>query len=198
MLDEVNKVHKEKTEVIEAEAKKNAETSGFRKLLRWNNPKVLIFIGALLNAFNGFIQPVSGIFMSKLLSLMSLPTAYLVDKNDPSIKGMVYLEQEIKFWVILYAIVGAVIFFTYFFAKKAFGTLGENVTLSVREVLYSSIMQKNIGWFDHPENGTSVLTSAMAQDTSIINGVSTESIPPQCEAAFSFFGGIIIGFVYCW
>lgn len=30
--------------------------------------------------------------MSKLLSLMSLPAAYLVDKNDPSIKGMKYLE----------------------------------------------------------------------------------------------------------
>lgn len=68
--------------------------------------------------------------------------------------------------------------FTYFGAKKSFGTLGENVTLSVRKVLYTNILQKNIGWFDHPENGTSVLTSAMAQDTSIINGVSTESIPP--------------------
>ena len=38
----------------------------------------------------------------------------------------------------------------------------------------------------------------MAQDTSIINGVSTESIPPQVEAGFSFLGGIIIGFYFCW
>ena len=198
MLDQVNKADKEKNDKIKALAEKNAETSGFSKLLKWNDPKVLIVIGGILNAFNGFIQPVTGIFMSKLLSLMSLPAQYLVDKNDPSIKGMEYLEREIIMWVILFAVVGIITLFSYFIAKKSFGTLGENVTLSVRKYLYSSIMQKNIGWFDHPENGTSVLTSAMAQDTSIINGVSTESIPPQLEALFSFMGGIIIGFIYCW
>ena len=61
-----------------------------------------------------------------------------------------------------YAIIAFTCLVTYFIAKKAIGTLGENVTLSVRKVLYTSIMSKNIGWFDHPENGTSVLTSAMA------------------------------------
>ena len=150
MFDKVNKFDKEEKEEIEEKAKKAAETSAFSKLLEWNKPKILIVIGALLNAFNGFIQPVSGIFMSKLLSLMSLPSEYLVDKEDPSIKGKEYLEREIIYWSVLYAIVGCICFVTYFFAKKAFGTLGENVTLGVRKVLYSSIMQKNIGWFDHP------------------------------------------------
>ena len=75
---------------------------------------------------------------------------------------MEYLKQEVVYWVVVFAIIGFIMFFTYFLAKKAFGTLGENVTLSVRKVLYDSILQKNIGWFDHPENGTSVLTSAMA------------------------------------
>ena len=100
--------------------------------------------------------------MSKLLSLMSLPESYLIDKENLEVKGMDYLKQEVIFWVVAYAITGTVMLFTYFIAKKSFGTLGENVTLSVRKVLYQSIMEKNIGWFDHPENGTSVLTSAMA------------------------------------
>ncbi len=46
--------------------------------------------------------------------------------------------------------------------KYCFGTLGENVTLKVRKVLYSAILQKEYGFHDHRENGSSVLTSAMA------------------------------------
>jgi ATP-binding cassette subfamily B (MDR/TAP) protein 1 len=46
--------------------------------------------------------------------------------------------------------------------KISFGWLGENVTLKIRKDLYMNILQKNIGWFDERENGSSVLTSAMA------------------------------------
>jgi len=80
----------------------------------------------------------------------------------------------------------------------SFGRLGANVTSEVRRVLYESILRKNIGWFDSRENGVSVLTSAMAQDTSVINGVSTESLAPQLEGAFAMLGGMAIGFVICW
>jgi len=33
-----------------------------------------------------------------------------------------------------------------------FTILGENVTIQVRELLYKSILEKNIGWFDEQEN----------------------------------------------
>jgi ATP-binding cassette, subfamily B (MDR/TAP), member 1 len=64
--------------------------------------------------------------------------------------------------------------------------------------LYQSILRKNIGWFDDRENGVSVLTSAMAQDTSIINGVSSESLAPQLEGGIALILGILIGFIFCW
>lgn len=62
--------------------------------------------------------------------------------------------------------------------KKIFGTLGNNVTIQVRELLYQKILEKNMGFFDFPENGSSVLTSAMASDTHLLNGVGSESIDP--------------------
>ena len=65
-----------------------------------------------------------------------------------------------------------------FLSNYSFGTLGENVTLNVRRLLYSHILEMNIGWFDDKEHGSSVLTSAMAEDTAIINGVGAESIAP--------------------
>ena len=62
--------------------------------------------------------------------------------------------------------------------KLSFGILGTNVTLKTREVLYSSILQKHMGFFDLKDNAPGVLTSAMAHDTSVINGVSTEALGP--------------------
>lgn len=38
----------------------------------------------------------------------------------------------------------------------------------------------------------------MAQDSSLINGVSTESLGPYTDAFFALFGGLAIGFYYCW
>lgn len=38
----------------------------------------------------------------------------------------------------------------------------------------------------------------MASDTSLINGVSTESLGPQAEGMCALFGGLVIGFIYCW
>jgi ATP-binding cassette subfamily B (MDR/TAP) protein 1 len=88
--------------------------------------------------------------------------------------------------------------FTATIVKVAFGYLGENVTFSIRKILYSSILRKNIGWFDDRENGPSILTSAMASDTSCINGVSTESLSPILDASFSVIVALVIGFSYCW
>ena len=49
-----------------------------------------------------------------------------------------------------------------FISKFSFSLLGENVTLKIRFDLYTSILRKNIGWFDESENSPAVLTSAMA------------------------------------
>jgi hypothetical protein len=50
-------------------------------------------------------------------------------------------------------------------ARSSYGLLGTNCTQSIRELLYKSILQKNMGWFDKSEHAISVLTSAMASDT---------------------------------
>ena len=82
--------------------------------------------------------------------------------------------------------------------KGSFGALGDNVAMHIRKILYSNILQKDIGWFDHRENSAGVLTSSMATDTAVVNGVSSESISPQIEGGFSFMVGLGMGFYFCW
>ena len=60
------------------------------------------------------------------------------------------------------------------------------------------ILEKNMGWFDKKDNATGILTSAMASDTSVINGVSAESLGPTVEAMFAMGVGLVIGLIYSW
>ena len=76
--------------------------------------------------------------------------------------------------------------------------MGENVALNIRKVLYGNLMKKNIGWFDEKDNAPGILTSTLAQDAQVINGVCTEGLAAQMESGFAILTGVIIGFVYCW
>jgi hypothetical protein len=167
---------------IEEEAKKlaekNLETGGFTKLMAYNNPKILIVIGLFCTIPSGLANPVCGIAFAKILTYLSLPIdfLYLIDPKGEG--GVKYLKSEIIFWSIAMLVIAGICFFSFSITKKCFGTLGNNVTLVVRKILYAKILEKNIGFFDFPENGTSVLTSSMASDTHLINGVGSESIQP--------------------
>ena len=122
-------------------------------------------------------------------------------KEEPKDKEYAnnWIKTEITAkWVVFYGILGAVTGLAIFINKSSFTTMGENVTHGVRTDLYRGILKKHTGWFDLPVNGVSVLTSAMAADTMLINGAATESLAPQIEAVFSLFGGIIVGFYFCW
>jgi len=108
------------------------------------------------------------------------------------------LEDEIRMYCLIMGLFAIGTFFAMFIQKLFFNRLSETVTYHMRYGLYDSILGKNIGWFDLRENGVGVLSSAMASDTSLINGVSSESLGPQVESMFAMIVGIVIGFYYCW
>ena len=82
--------------------------------------------------------------------------------------------------------------------KLLFGVLSYNLTFDIRKLLYSKILVKNIGFFDFAENSTPVLSGVMQNDTSKINGVATDSIPPYVEALTLLFFGTLGSAYFCW
>lgn len=150
---------------------------------------VVATFGAMLN---GSSQPILGVVFAKLIGLLSTPTWYL-----NSTKGENYLQEEVTKYSLFMVYVALLVGVAVVLQKYSFGYLGNKVTLKVRELLYMSILQKNIGWFDNRENGPSVLTSTMSADAAVINGVGGESISPIVESSFGLILGIAIGFYYC-
>lgn len=134
-----------------------------------------------------------GLIFAKVMNLLTLPPEYW-----EMVKGPDYLRDELDFWVLMAVAMAFIALFCMSTRGAAFGFIGQNVTLKIRRVLYMTILEKDIGFFDFRENNASVLTSAMAQDTSLINGASSESLGPYSDGLFALFGGLALGFYFCW
>lgn len=51
-------------------------------------------------------------------------------------------------WCLGMFICALISFFNGFIQKTSWGIVGENMTLKMRETLYSVYMRKHVGWFD--------------------------------------------------
>ena len=190
VIDEKDKKYQEEVDKF---AEKCAETSGFMKLIPYNNPKFLIFSGSLGAAMLGGSMAYLGVAFSEFLSLLVPPIEVWTQ-----VKGANYFHDTNIYWALMLTGLAIVSGVGAFWQQYSFHRLGASATLKVRELLYEKILQKDIGWFDERDNASGVLTNTMAQDTSIINGVSSESLGPIFEATFAMVIGIIIAFIFCW
>jgi ATP-binding cassette subfamily B (MDR/TAP) protein 1 len=187
-------------DAIEEEKEKEFEQSikdgAFSRLIPYNTPFYFIYIAIFFNILDGAASPLFGVIFSKILDILALEIDF--EGENPAGLPLADVKSRTRILCILCGVLGFVMFLSNAISKFLFGTVGENVTLAIRKALYKSILEKNIGFFDFRENGASVLTSAMAEDTSIINGVSTESLGPAMDGLFALLVGIGIGFAYSW
>lgn len=175
---------------------------------------MLIFTGCIGALVAGATQPFLGIVFAKIMSYITIPfnlLQFVASKSDGPVKkdgnkGYVwvnssaedFMRERLEWWVMIMVVTAFVFLLFGTIQKASFSIIGENATEKVRKDLYASIITKHQGFFDKKEHGTSVLTSTMASDTSIVNGVSTESISPQLEGNVALLAGIGIGFWACW
>jgi ABC-type transport system involved in Fe-S cluster assembly fused permease/ATPase subunit len=60
------------------------------------------------------------------------------------------------------------------------------------------MLGKHVGWFDHRDNAPGQLSTVLASDAQIINGVSAEGMATQMEATCALLCGVTLGFVFEW
>ena len=108
------------------------------------------------------------------------------------------LRHDSDMWCLAMFLCAILSFVTGFSQKFLFGVIGENITLSIREKLYGSLIKKQIGWFDNRENAPGVLNSVLARDVQALNGASTEGSAVIMESTFAMIVGVVIGFCFNW
>lgn len=111
-------------------------------------------------------MPWFGILLSKMLFVLN---GWYGPDTDT-------IRSKSDHYCLLMFVAALIALFTGFSQKFCFGVIGENVTLKIRKQLYSSILMKHIGFFDEKENAPGVISSSMASDCQVINGVSAEGL----------------------
>lgn len=155
----------------------------------YNKPALFIWIGLLFALLSGAAFPTFGVFFSKIVTVLTAPTGFY---------PVEHIKEESHKWCAWIAALAGLGFVASFINKYMFALLGENITKDIRVALYTAILKKNIGWYDHSENSPGVLTACMAEESGLLNGVCTESMATMCEALFAVTAGIGVGFYFSW
>jgi len=69
-VEESDKIYDEE---LKKNADKHAETSGFTKLLKYNNPKILILVAVIASCVQGASMPILGILIAKFMFITTVP-----------------------------------------------------------------------------------------------------------------------------
>ena len=111
------------------------KTSAFKKLIPYNQPKIFIFTACFASAVDGAAMPVFGVIMSKMLTVLSMPLWFWEMTEGPD-----HVENSVKSYAVYMVIIAIIAGCGSFAQKYSFGTLGNNVTLKIRTLLYFNIL----------------------------------------------------------
>ncbi|KAK2168081.1 hypothetical protein NP493_1245g00033 [Ridgeia piscesae] len=79
-----------------------------------------------------------------------------------------------------------------------FAVVGENLTVRLRKTVFSRMLQKEIGWFDLPENKVCVLTSRLAVDATIVKRVGGNQLGLVAIAVSSLIVSLGVALAASW
>lgn len=178
------------------------EVGIFSRLWKLNNPKHFVYIGIIAALMCGCCQPVWAVFYSGMISYLTVPLdmlGYVYASNlqngeeaDDFVMRQSYYVIGAAFVLVAFNGIG------FFLRNNSFGTLSENLTNEIQQLMYRSLLQKHIGWFDDRNRATSVLTSTMAEGTARINDAGSTALQPVITAGMSLTVGLSLSAAFCW
>lgn len=153
--------------------------------MTYYKPKWLAWVGLFFSALNSAANPLFGFFLGKILFAYAMYPA----------SGF-YTQRDLYCGLFLMLAFAIAIFA--FIQQYVFGYVGENLTLTLREKLFSGIIYKHVAWFDSKDKAPGILTNILAEDVSEVRGLSTETVSIYLEAILGIVIGLIIAFRFTW
>uniref|UniRef100_A0A8B9KS00 ATP-binding cassette, sub-family B (MDR/TAP), member 5 n=1 Tax=Astyanax mexicanus TaxID=7994 RepID=A0A8B9KS00_ASTMX len=158
----------------------------FGRILALNKPEwPYVMVGTLASLVGGAVYPCVGILFAKIIGVFA--------ETDPEVK-----RQKTMMFSLLFLLVGAVAFITYFFQGYMFGKSGEILTMRLRSQAFKAILRQDISWFDDHNNAVGVLTTKLATDASLVKGAAGSRIGLATSSVCALGISVIIAFCFSW
>uniref|UniRef100_A0A9J7YZT0 ATP-binding cassette, sub-family B (MDR/TAP), member 11a n=1 Tax=Cyprinus carpio carpio TaxID=630221 RepID=A0A9J7YZT0_CYPCA len=138
------------------------EPAPVARILKYNCPEwPYMLLGSLGAAINGSVNPIYALLFSEILGVRNTHEHEIhSDYCMYTLQICVVILQQINDTVICLSQ-------GYSFAKS-----GELLTRRLRKVGFQAMLKQEIGWFDNPINSPGALTTRLATDASMVQGVS--------------------------
>uniref|UniRef100_A0AAR2LLW1 ATP-binding cassette sub-family B member 5 n=1 Tax=Pygocentrus nattereri TaxID=42514 RepID=A0AAR2LLW1_PYGNA len=190
--------HESSKEIIEKEVSKEEEVKEvkekeekvpevpFSRIMALNKTEwPFVMMGTVASFVGGGVYPCVGILFAKIIGVFA--------EIDPEVK-----RQKTLLFSLLFLLVGAVAFITYFFQGYMFGKSGEILTMRLRSQAFKAILRQDIGWFDDHNNAVGVLTTKLATDASLVKGVTGSRLGLATGTVCALVIAVVVAFCFCW
>uniref|UniRef100_A0A8B9JZE2 ATP-binding cassette, sub-family B (MDR/TAP), member 5 n=1 Tax=Astyanax mexicanus TaxID=7994 RepID=A0A8B9JZE2_ASTMX len=158
----------------------------FSRILALNKSEwPYLLVGTLASFVGGGVYPAVAILFAKIIGVFSEP--------DPEVK-----RQKALMFSLLFLLVGAVAFLTFFFQGYMFGKSGEILTMRLRSQAFKAILRQDISWFDDHNNAVGVLTTKLATDASLVKGVTGSRLGLATNTICALVIAMIVAFFHSW
>uniref|UniRef100_A0A251ULF2 Putative ATP-binding cassette subfamily C member 9 n=2 Tax=Helianthus annuus TaxID=4232 RepID=A0A251ULF2_HELAN len=105
---------------------------------------------------------------------------------------------DVDKWCLIIACMAIVVLVATVLQHFYFGIVGEKLTERIRRMMFSSMLESEIGWFDKNENKSDNLLSRLANDATYVRATFTDRLCILIQDFCAAFAAIVIGFSLEW
>ncbi|XP_068634125.1 ABC transporter B family member 2-like [Aristolochia californica] len=107
-------------------------------------------------------------------------------------------QREVKKITFLFCGGAAITVFFHAMEHYSFGIMGERLTLRVRETMFRAILRNEIGFFDEPSNTSSMLSSRLAADATLLRTIVVDRSTILLQNFSLVITSFVIAFILNW
>mmetsp|Transcript_13835 Transcript_13835/g.23609 ORF Transcript_13835/g.23609 Transcript_13835/m.23609 type:complete len:1415 (+) Transcript_13835:1379-5623(+) len=107
-------------------------------------------------------------------------------------------ESEVQFWALMFVVIAAGSLVSQLAQLGLLGLSGEILTKKLRSLSFRALLRQEIGFFDVKEHSVGALTTSLATDTPLVNGIAGSMLGTSISLMSTLISGMVISFVGCW
>ncbi|CAD8092756.1 unnamed protein product [Paramecium primaurelia] len=168
------------------------------RLFTYNQSERLQFIIGILAALaNGCTFPLFSLFLSDIITVLaqSNPKQYNGTIRE---EKMSYVKSEADKNALYFFIIGCAAFLLWAIQSFCLSYVGERLTLKLRSDTFRKLLRMPIPYYDESKNNAGTLTSRLAVDCKLINGLTSSIIGINLANFASLVCGLTIAFTSSW
>ncbi|KAL3285401.1 hypothetical protein HHI36_019505 [Cryptolaemus montrouzieri] len=168
------------------EEKKRGTMNVLLDILKMNKPEwIYILIGCLASFIVSAGLPVYSLLFGDIIGIFSNEN---VDE----------LREATESICIFFIVLGFVTGLGYLIQIYAFGVAGENLTFRVRNLMFSTMLKQEMGWFDRKDNGIGALCSKLSNEAASIQAASGMPLGTLLNSLSTLLIANVLALYYQW